>query len=514
MAFDLKEMRRTAAVVASLGAALTAWLAPVEARAFCGFYVSGADTQLFNNATQVALVREGTRTVLSMQNNYQGPPEDFAMVVPVPVILQKENVRTLSHELFAHLDRLSAPRLVEYHEANPCAINDGYAYSFDDDPLTAGGFGPSDAVIRVRPGPVRVEARFAVGEYEVVMLSSSDAASLDEWLREHGYKIPAGAGPYLRPYVQEGMKFFVARVDSKRLERRGGVVTLSPLRFFYDSDSFRLPVRLGLINSAGKQDLIVHILARGQRYEAANYPNAVAPTNLIVAPEARASFGPFYSALFDRQLARLPGAVVTEYSWQASSCDPCPTPALDPEDLAALGADTLATPGAAGSSTLRPQDDPTWVLTRLHTRYDRRSLGDDLIFRAAPPIEGGRGVPSAVGTIDPGVRGAGQNTFQGRFVMLHPWTGEARCEAPRRGVWGAAPPLSALGLEPDPGPTFVKDPLSLVAGSAGLAGLGASVPRTRGGCAGCTVSPAGSSLSAFLLALLPLASALRRLRRG
>src|SRR5678816_1011562 len=73
-----------------------------SAGAFCGFYVSGADGNLFNNATQVVLLRDGTRTVLSMQNNYQGPPKDFAMVVPVPVVLQKENVKTLTKDVFAH----------------------------------------------------------------------------------------------------------------------------------------------------------------------------------------------------------------------------------------------------------------------------------------------------------------------------------------------------------------------------------------------------------------------------
>lgn len=31
----------------------------------------------------------------------------------------------------------------------------GYGYEFDDDPLAAGGFGPNEATIRVRPGPVR-----------------------------------------------------------------------------------------------------------------------------------------------------------------------------------------------------------------------------------------------------------------------------------------------------------------------------------------------------------------------
>src|SRR5450755_2066504 len=91
-----------------------------DARAFCGFYVSGADAKLTNDATQVVLMRDGTRTVLSMQNSYQGPPEDFALVIPVPVVLQKENVKTLARGVFDRVDQLTAPRLVEYWEQDPC----------------------------------------------------------------------------------------------------------------------------------------------------------------------------------------------------------------------------------------------------------------------------------------------------------------------------------------------------------------------------------------------------------
>ena len=103
------------------------------AEAFCGFYVSGAGKPLFNRATQVVLLRDGTRTVLSMQNDYQGPPESFALVVPVPVVLQKENVHTLPRALFDRIDDLTAPRLVEYWEQDPCAE--------DEEMNTAGGTG-------------------------------------------------------------------------------------------------------------------------------------------------------------------------------------------------------------------------------------------------------------------------------------------------------------------------------------------------------------------------------------
>jgi hypothetical protein len=33
--------------------------------------------------------------------------------------------------------------------------DEGYGYEFDDDPLNAGGFGPNDATIRVRPRAAR-----------------------------------------------------------------------------------------------------------------------------------------------------------------------------------------------------------------------------------------------------------------------------------------------------------------------------------------------------------------------
>jgi len=45
-------------------------LAAPPAHAFCGFYVSGSDARLFNNATLAAMMREGTRTVLAMPSEY------------------------------------------------------------------------------------------------------------------------------------------------------------------------------------------------------------------------------------------------------------------------------------------------------------------------------------------------------------------------------------------------------------------------------------------------------------
>jgi MYXO-CTERM domain-containing protein len=401
-------------------------LAPATADAFCGFYVSGADSGMFNNATQVVLMREGTRTVLSMQNNYQGPPTDFAMVVPVPVVLEKENVKTLPRDVFTKVDAMGAPRLVEYWEVDPCMAE--MPYDMGGCPMCGAGGAPMvlESATADADYGVKVEARFEVGEYQVVILSATEATGLERWLRDQRYRIPRGAEPLLRPYVEAGSKFFVAKVDPKKVTFEKGMATLSPLRFHYDSEEFSLPVRLGLANSAGTQDLIVNILS-SQRYEVANYKNVTIPTNLDVKEEARARFGEFYAALFDRTIEQNPGAVVTEYAWDAATCDPCPGPTLDYHDFATLGADVLE--GGSGA----------YVLTRLHARYAKDDLTDDLVFKGVQPIVGGREQMGADGKLEERARPDSYNNFQGRYAIRHEWTGVIACESPIRGRWGGPP---------------------------------------------------------------------------
>ena len=213
-----------------------------EAAAFCGFYVAGAQSELYNNATMVVLMRDGTRTVLSMQNNYQGPPQDFAMVVPVPVVLQETDVKILPREVFDRVDKLAAPRLVEYWEQDPC----NPWTDMEMVKMAAGGGGNRKTKgVPEKDTGVTIEAQFEVGEYQVVILSAKDSTGLETWLAREKYNIPKGAEPLLRPYVQSGSKFFVAKVDSKKVKRdANGQVKLSPLRFHYDSQEFALPVRL------------------------------------------------------------------------------------------------------------------------------------------------------------------------------------------------------------------------------------------------------------------------------
>jgi uncharacterized protein (TIGR03382 family) len=483
-----------------------------RADAFCGFYVGGAGTKMFNNATQVVLMRHGQTTVLSMQNNYQGPPSRFAMVVPVPVVLKEANVKTLPRDLFDKVDQLGAPRLVEYWEADPCNPVIAHGISFSGATSLESSMEVESDSSDEEEYKVKIEARFSVGEYDIVVLSAGESTGLDRWLRKNEYAIPDDAAPLLRPYIEQGMKFFVAKVDPKKVRFENGMATLSPLRFHYDSPEFALPIRLGLANSNGAQDLIVNILAPSTRYEVANYPNVTIPTNLVLKPDARERFAEFYVSLFDHAIKEVPNAVVTEYSWDSSSCDPCPGPTLDQNDLATFGADVIA-------QLYKDVNQFGMTLTRLHARYGKE-VKNDLVFRAVQPIAGGRGTPDQHGRLETAVVDEGINNFQGRYSILHPWTGPVACENPKRGLWGGPPggaqQQAIAGTKLAFAPRGKLELATMLTKSPPSVGLIASTPqklplpiRQPQGC-GCAAG-GGASLGAFALLL---GFVLRRRRRA
>ncbi|HEX4514546.1 MAG TPA: hypothetical protein VH054_13440, partial [Polyangiaceae bacterium] len=100
----------------------------------------------------------------------------------------------------------------------------------------------------------------------------------------------------------------------------------------------------------------------------------------------------------------------------------------------------------------QPAPRRTWragggfVLTRLHARYTKDALGEDLVFRAAPPIVGGREMRAFGTTLEQTPSPSSFNNFQARYAIRHPWTGEIKCEHPVRDVWGGPP--QGHGYEP------------------------------------------------------------------
>ncbi|MEM9508478.1 MAG: DUF2330 domain-containing protein, partial [Cyanobacteria bacterium P01_E01_bin.35] len=221
------------------------------ALAFCGFYVAKADSSLYNQASQVIIARDGRRTVLTMSNDYQGDVKDFAMVIPVPVVLTEEQVNIADPKIIERLDAFSAPRLVEYFDEDPCNIKERPNFSLAEASFTSSDEQPPT---ESKPLGVTIEQEFTVGEYDIVILSAKESDGLMKWLSKNGYKLPDGyyGRSSATPYIRQGMKFFVAKVNLEE-HSKTGFHKLRPISIAYESPRFMLPILLGMANAQGEQ---------------------------------------------------------------------------------------------------------------------------------------------------------------------------------------------------------------------------------------------------------------------
>ena len=386
-------------------ALLAVTLSASSALAFCGFYVAKADTRLFNQASKVVLVRNDDKTVITMANDFKGDPKEFALVVPVPTVLEKGQIRVGDRALVERLDAYTAPRLVEYFDPDPCALPRAVE-------------APSSAVLlsarkdlafdRARSLGVTIEAQYTVGEYDILILSARESAGLETWLRDNGYRLPAGVSPVLGSYLQQGMKFFVARVNLKE-QAKLGFTYLRPLQMAFESPKFMLPIRLGTVNADGPQELFVFALTRKGRVETTNYRTVRLPTGMELPSYVKEEFPNFYRAMFAEQVKKEDmRAVFLEYAWDMSWCDPCAADPLSPEELRKLGVFWL--PETSPSGRVRGPAPVDTFVTRLHVRYDAARFPDDLVFQET----------------------ADRANYQGRYVLRNAFTGDASCEAGRR----------------------------------------------------------------------------------
>ncbi len=360
------------------------------ASAFCGFYVATTDTPLINKASRVVLAHDGDTTQVTMASDILGDPKQFGLVVPVPTVIKKDQVKVLKPEIVQHLADYTKPRLVQYHDKDPCA----------PEPSGWGGI-PMPAPTAAAPveegvkrSTVVIEEKYTVEEYDIIVLTATVPADLVAYLNQNGYRVPAGAEETVGSYLRQGMHFFLAKVNLAKLKMNSSGF-LRPIQVTYKSPKFMLPIRLGTVNANGPQDMIVMALTRRGRLETTNYPTVKVPTGNNVPLFVEAKFGEFYDAVFARQSAANRGAVFLEYAWNMGACDPCTSPPMTNGELRALGASWIEPNGWQQAA----------FVTRLHVRYDRANFPEDLVLHET----------------------ADTQSFQARYVMNRPFTAEASC---------------------------------------------------------------------------------------
>ena len=386
--------------IATILAAVITIAISSTAQAFCGFYVAKADTGLFNRASQVVLVRDGKRTVITMANDFEGNVEDFAVVVPVPTFIERGQINIGDKAVIDHLDAYTSPRL-EYFDPDPCMVRRRLELSQDMDALPS-----SKSVMEseARSQGVTIEASYSVGEYDILILSAEESDGLIKWLNDNGYRIPRGADRVVGSYLKQDMRFFVAKVNVEK-QKKSGYTYLRPLQVAYESNRFMLPIRLGTLNAKEQQDLYVYALTRTGRVETTNYRTVKLPSNMDIPAFVKSDFAAFYRDMFARQAeVENNRGVFLEYAWDMSWCDPCAADPLSARELRNLGVFWLVEDSTM--QKIAPPQAQNVFVTRLHVRYDREHFPEDLVFQET---------------------GDRQN-FQGRYVVRHPWTGKPSCD--------------------------------------------------------------------------------------
>ncbi len=367
------------------------------ATAFCGFYVAKADGSLYNQSSKIVFVRDRGRSTITMSSDYRGAAKDFALIIPTPRVLERDDIRTVDAKIVSHLDSYTAPRLVEYFDRDPCSQNLAEPAVIIEE--TRGGFGfrkkQKPIYHRADALGVKIKAEYAVGNYDILILKADQSDGLVTFLTNEGYSLPEGAAPVLGQYIKNGMKFFVAKVN---LDRHSASKTkdLPPLQISFKSRNFMLPIQLGKLNSSGTQDALFFMLSRKGRIEPDNYKAQALPSDIDVPIFVEQLFGQFYKAMFNKTLGPR-GGIVMEYAWDMQWCDPCAADPLSSDELSKLGVTWLKSGDTAAQDV---------YVTRLHAQYSKGQMSKDIAFRET----------------------RNRDNFQGRYVLNHPFDGNVSCE--------------------------------------------------------------------------------------
>jgi len=384
--------------------------------AFCGFYVSKASGTLSNKTSQVILARDGRKTVVTMYNDFKGNIRDFAMVIPVPVLLQKKDIRVVEPGIFQRLNDYSSPRLVEYYDVNPCmprvyekddlmSVQESVVMKSPKAAPTARGYG------------VTIEAQYLVGEYDILILGAKESSGLQRWLSDNGYKIPESAEEVLEPYIKSNLKMFVTKDNPKQATALNNGF-LRPIQISFASEKFILPIRLGMANADGDQDLVIYGLTRRGRIECTNYRNIDIPSDRNIPLFVKKNFGAFYSNLFQHQWNNEGrNLAFLEYAWDITpinpmKCDPCVGNPPTQQELLTAGAWWLKQADWSDYSDPDmdlPDGNNQTFFTRMYGRYNRNDFPQDLAFQVTP----------------------NRNHYQARYIVTHPANGDLSCDEGR-----------------------------------------------------------------------------------
>lgn len=332
-------------------AAAAGLLAPSLAAACGGFFCSASPVD--QQAERIIFVQKDTTTVESyVEILYQGAPEDFAWVVPVPAVPELD---VWNGAAFNALDLATQPQF---------EIPWGCFAPEAADADAGGGRAPGE-------DDVQVLAQERVGPFDTATITSDDPRALVDWLRRNGYRIVPAMEPFIALYTREQLKFL-----AMKLAPGEDTAAIQPIKMTYRASGPSVPLRLTAVAAQLEMGVKVWILA-DRRYGPLNvFPVEIDDADLRFDPW---TWQTNYTALVARAVDAVGGhGFVTELAQ--------PTAPL---------AQTIResfVPDWAGEEAVQARDQLAELIaskpyiTRLYTRVSPEEMDVDPIFG---PVEGG-----------------------------------------------------------------------------------------------------------------------------
>lgn len=271
----------------------------------CGACVPPPKENTVVTGHRMALSISPKQTVLWDQIEYAGAPESFAWVLPVKpgAIIQVSTDAWFDTLDSATTTQIFQPQITCANGSSPsfgCGMSaDAAGRANFADEGTGGGGGPAVTVVH----------RGSVGPYETVTLSTEVPGALNTWLTNAGFALDPSTQPVVDAYVAEGFDFIALKLAPEK-----DVSAMKPVRVVQPGANPTLPLRMVAIGTGANVALTLFLISEG-RWEAKNFKNTVAPTNLIAWDFATTSSN--YSELRTKALEQNDGATwLTSFAFQ------------------------------------------------------------------------------------------------------------------------------------------------------------------------------------------------------
>jgi hypothetical protein len=227
-------------------------------------------------AQRMVLSISQTQTVLWSQIEYEGPPEEFAWVLPVG---PGSTLELASPRWFEALEAATSTHVVPPGVCGPAYV---------EEPSSGGGCSPGCGAMSANDrgyqggdgeeddGSVTVVSRGSLGPYDTVTLASSKGEAVKDWLTVNGYNVPADVGPILDEYTAKGMDFVALR-----LKPESSTGAMQPVRVVTKGASPTIPFRMMVAGAQDTVPIALYVIGDG-RYAPQSYPEVTLdPANVV-----------------------------------------------------------------------------------------------------------------------------------------------------------------------------------------------------------------------------------------